>query len=262
MEATLKSAPSACVTFSRDRYGALQFGATSGAARTKLHRAWLGVKDVIADLERGDADEHRAAAWTTGIDWDRKRNRGQAINTDIYGVDIVDGQILGVVQVRQFTRHKYGCDVHKSWFLVGRNEGTHAPFAHPVSGRLVQNALKRNESVVWPVTEARAWIFEVSPAKLDSILRHGDVAAVPVKHPPVGERRVLWTELCGCQVVDAHYLIAEEAIEVHDRTYARGVLLTHSKQQHADVAGEIDKWYRIQVGLRASFHAFSRPTSD
>ena len=112
------------------------------------------------------------------------------------------------------------------------------------------------------MTAARAWIFEVAPEKLPSILRHGDVAAVPVRQLPVGERKILWDELCGCPVIDADYLIADQAVEIHGRIYAKCIQLVHSKGQHADVAGVTSHWYRIQVGLRAETHWFSRPTTD
>ena len=254
--------PTAQLAIRRDRWGALHvLSEGPGARRTKLARAWHGVREIMAELEAGDADEHRAPAWETGIDWDRRKNRGVAINADIYGVDIVHGQVFGVVQVRRYERTKYGGNSRKQWLLVGRNEGTRLAFAHPVNGRAVQNAV--NNAPADPsagVTAARAWIFEVPAARLATIRRHGDVAAIPVSRLPAGERREIADAPAGLRLIDSHVLMADEIAEINGRTYARNPMLQHLAGQHADVLGH--GWHRIQVGLRADVHPFARPTRD
>lgn len=249
--------PTAQVEHTRNQWGALRIAIGRGALRSKYARAYTRISRVLGELATGDVDEHRPPAWQTGIAWDTRRDRGEAVNCALYGLDIVAGQALGVVQIRQCRRHKYGTDVRKNWFLVGRNETTGRPFAHPVSGRVVQNAVRRNAAPESAVTAARAWLFEVPEARLPSVIRHGDVALVPVARPPAGDRTDLGTTV---SVVDSHVLMAEEIAEVRGRLYARRPLLQHLKGQHADVSGR--GWHRIQVGLRAAVHPFARPTAD
>lgn len=252
--------PTASMATRRGKWGELIIHRTDGANRSKRLRALVAIQDVIADLERGDVDEHRAPAWETGCEFD-SRGRGEAVNVDIYGLDLVDGQALGIVQVRQCRKHpRRFTRVRKNYFLVGRNEGTGQPFAHPIESRVVHAAVARDGSPESAVIAARAWIFQVSPDKLDRVLRHGDVALVPVARVPVGDRVVVSDAPAGVQVIDAHVLMATEIITVSGRTYARDPLLQHLKGQHADVRG--DGWYRVQVGVRADTWSFSRPTAD
>ena len=253
------------VTTSRDRYGALVIGRSEGACRSRIARALRGVEQVLAELQSGNADEHRAPAWETGAAFDR-RGQGEAVNVSIYGIDIANGQPLGVVQVRQYRRTRYqarhdmGGSVRKNYFLVGRNEGTGLPFAHAIGSRVVHAAVARDPSPESPVTAARAWIFSVPLNKLPQVLRHGDVAAVPVRALPRGERHVVANTPAGTQVIDAHVLQADELLEIGGNLYARNPLLQHLKGQHADVGGT--GWHRIQVGLRAATWRFARPTAD
>ena len=98
--------PTRRIVLSRDGYGALRLACDPGGAnRTRLGRAWAMALEVLGELEAGDVDEHRAPAWQTGIAWNNRKNRGQAVNVSLYGVDLVAGQPLAVVQVRQFTRN-------------------------------------------------------------------------------------------------------------------------------------------------------------
>lgn len=255
-----QSAPSAETHWSRGAYGELRISRGAGACRSKLARAHRDIQAVLEELERGDVDEHRAPAWELGIDWDSKHNRGQAVNLDIYGLDIIAGQALGVVQVRQFTRGKRWTQVRKNYFLVGRNEGTGLPFAHSIASRVVHAAVKREPSPGSVVMAALAWIWEIPPAKLASIVRHGDTALIPVRALPAGERTEVEGGLSGTQIIDAHILMADEMIVINDRLYARNPMLQHIKGQHADVRGT--GWHRVQVGLRADFWRFARPTAD
>ena len=253
------------VTFNRDGYGALVVHRTGGACRSRIARTLRDVEQVVADLQSGRADEHRAPAWEIGKAFDRN-GRGEAVNLSIYGIDLVDGQPLGVVQVRQYRRTRYqarhglGGSVRKNYFLLGRNEGTGLPFAHPIESRVVHAAVARDPSPESPVTAARAWIFSVPLDKLPQVLRHGDVAAVPVRALPRGERHVVAGTAAGTRIIDNHILQAEEIVEVGKHVYARNPLLRHLNGQHADVLGT--GWFRIQVGHRASHWRFARPTAD
>jgi len=253
--------PTSQVRTSRDQYGALVIHLTEGACRSRIARALRGVEQVLAELQAGNADEHRAPAWETGAAFDT-HGRGEAINMSIYGIDLVDGQPLGVVQVRQWHKRRSWqfARVRKNYFLVGRNEGTGLPFAHAVESRVVHAAVARDPSPQSPVTAARAWIFSVLASKLPQVLRHGDVAAVPVRALPRGERHVVANTPAGTQVIDNHVLQADELLEIGSNLYARNPHLQHLKGQHADVAGT--GWHRIQVGLRAATWQFASPTAD
>ena len=70
--------------------------------------AW--VRDLIRQLE--------GVAFTTGIESNSKRTRGQAVNTDVYSFD--DPRKLAVVQVRQFTwRNNRYPRIRKDYYLIG-----------------------------------------------------------------------------------------------------------------------------------------------
>lgn len=241
-------------SISRGKYGEL-IAVLNGDHRTKYARAWNAVNKICKELDSSNSDEH--GAWTTGAAFDRK-GRGSAINLDIYGVDIVDGQYLGVVQVRQFERrYKNGWgNIRKNYFLVGRNENG-GPFAHPVPAQVIRRTGDSPES---PVTAARSWIFDCPKNKLPLIKRHGDVAAIPVRCPR-GEQ--YWSQTHGIQLIDEHYLIANQACSQDGRLYVKDFHLYHGKRQHPDVnAAEREGWFRIQVGRRSDFWSFSKPTAD
>ena len=253
--------PTAQLDISRDAYGALVIHRTTGAIRTRFARTLRDVEKVLAELESGNADEHRAPAWETGAAFTR-HGAGEAVNVSLYGIDLVDGQPLGVVQVRQWRKRRSWAyaSVRKSYFLVGRNEGTGLPFAHAIESRVVHAAVAHDPSPESPVTAARAWIFNVPANKLNRVLRHGDVAAIPVRVLPHGERRVIADALAGTRVIDSHVLQAKEIVQIGSNLYACDPLLQHLKGQHADVSGA--GWYRIQVGSRADHWQFARPTAD
>jgi hypothetical protein len=263
MKVSLRAAtlPTVQLDISRNEYGALTIHRTPGACRTRLARALQGVERVLAELQTGNADEHLAPAWEVGAAFDGD-GAGEAVNVSLYGVDLVDGQPLGVVQVRQWRKRRSWefARIRKNYFLVGRNEGTGLPFAHPIESRVVHAAVQRDPAPESPVTAARAWIFGVTADKLRRVLRHGDVAAIPVRALPRGERHVIADASAGTRVIDSHVLQAEEIVEIGGKVYARNPLLQHLRGQHADVSGM--GWHRIQVGLRADHWKFARPTAD
>ena len=257
----------AMVSWSRDGYDALRVTVETGRPnRSRRGRAFAAIKTVLAELEAGDADEHRAPAWETGIDFDRK-GRGEAINCDIYGIDMIDGQPLGVVQVRQYrrsgyqARHGFGGSLRKNYFLVGRNEKTGLPFAHAIGAHAVHAAIARDDSPESPVTAARAWIWDVPAARLGQIIRHGDVALIPVSRLPGGvAAKPIADGPAGVRLIDSHVLQAEQMVEVGGRLYARDPYLQHLKGQHDDVRAI--GWSRVQIGPRADPWHFARPTAD
>ena len=249
------------VTWSRDGYGALHVTIGPGANRSKMGRCWVETQRILQELEGGEVDEHQAPAWETGCAFDRK-GRGEAINVGVYGFAFCGKQILAIVQVRRYAKQhaNWWPSVRKNYFMVGRNEGTHSPFAHPIPAGTVHSAIRRDPSPEHVVQAAQAWIFEVAVDKLPNILRHGDVAAIPVRSLPCGERVQLEDIPEGVIVIDSHVLHATEIVRIGQRLFARNPLLHHLKGQHANVSGQ--GWHRIQVGLRASYWKFAKPTAD
>jgi len=258
--------PTAPVTWSRDEYFALTVKIGDGANRTKLGRTWRAVQQIIGELEAGSVDEHRAPAWSIGAQFGKPGRGGEATNRSIYGVDMVAGQPLAVVQVRHWVQtgyqasHGYHGRASRAWFLVGRNEGTRLPFAHPINPRSIVRELRSDTPPATPVTLARAWVFGVTPDVLPSIIRQGDVALIPVARLPGGRREPVAGSPDGVQVIDRHVLQAPEAWRYGNRLYARDPFLQHLGQQHADVWG--DGWYRVQVGLRTTPRPFARMVGD
>lgn len=225
-------------------------------SRSRAARAYQRIVRVLSELDGQQSDEH--GGWSTGIAHPSKRST-VAVNVDLYGLDVVNGQALGVVQVRRWEQRAswaYNA-VRKSYFLVGRNEVSKTAFAHPIPSRVVRAAIRRDPSASSPVTAARAWVLQVDRNKLASIVRHGDVALVPVRRLPAGEQAVLESPVA---VVDSHVLAAGSIVRISDKLYARDPRLTHSKGQHADVSAA--GWHRVQVGMRAAYWTFATPTSD
>lgn len=258
--------PTAAVEWYRDAYFALHVHVGTGAARTKLARAWFRVQQVLKELESGSVDEHRAPAWSIGAEWDRKGRGGHAVNRSIYGVDLAGGQPLAIAQVRFYQQSRYQArhglrgSTCCAWFLVGRNEGTGLPFAHPVNPRPIVRALSTTTPPELPVILGRAWVFDVEPAMLKRIVRHGDVALVPVPRLPGGRRERIIGSPEGVEVIDSHVLQAAEIWHVGSAVYALDPYLQHVGGQHADVRAT--GWFRVQVGLRTTERNFARATKD
>jgi len=243
------------VSSHRNGYGALVVEATAGAARTRDARAYRGVMGIVGELENGGADEH--AAWTTGFGWVSKRKgTWEAVNVDLYGYGLFGTQALGVVQVRQAERNKYGVTVRKSYFLVGRNEASRRPFAHCVHFAPVQGAVRRGASPADVVGAALRWIWRGRDP--EKVIRHGDCGLYPVDRLPAGAEPVEMP--CRARLSGAHVLEAEELAEVGGRYYAGGARLVHLKRQHADA--EWDGWAEVLVGRRERPWNFSRQIGD
>lgn len=216
------------------------------------HLPLKAAEKCVRAIEQQGFDEH--GGWTSGASFD-KRNRGEAINTDIYGVD--DENRLYVVQVRQFSRrYKNGFgSVRKNYFLVGYNENGN-PFAHSIPSRTVHAAIKKDPSPESPVKAAQAWIWGVAQDKLGDILRNGDVALIPAGKNFKKDVE----EISGMmQIVDSHYVYTKK-IYRNGALYAHNPTLRHMKGQHPTQKG--NGWFKIMVGNRADYHSFAAPTAD
>lgn len=210
------------------------------------------VIDLIDRAASADkVDEH--GSWDFSAAFDSK-GRGQAINWDLYGIgyDCHSGSLLIVVQIRKYEkRHKnWFPSVHKNYFLVGTNEDA-TTFAHAVSHAPVFAAIRAERDVVKAVQD---WIFG---GDYCGMLRHGDLALIPMKSRPAGSkgqlRKVALLE-------ESHELKATQIANVEGRIYAKNPSLHHLPGTHSDV--NATGWYRIVVGKRASFWKFAAPTID
>jgi len=194
-----------------------------------------------------------AGTYTRGIVSD-KRNRGTAVNVDVYGYDEAQG--LAVVQVRQAQFHpsRY-TRVRKDYYLLGHTEQG-AVFAHPVdSPARSKRALETPESCVAYVL---AQIWGCREADLADIVRQGDIALIPARLPK-GTELLDDTEIV---LRDTHRIRAERLYRDGDTLYAyRRVSIVHLRRQHATVQ-VYSGIYRVAEGNRAEVWGFSAPTAD
>lgn len=210
------------------------------------------VVDLVNRAASADkVDEH--GSWNFDAAFDKK-GRGQAINWDLYGVgyDVHSVQLLIVVQVRQYSKaHKnWFPRIRKNYFLVGTNEdGT--TFAHAVSHAPIFAAIRAERDVVQAVQN---WIFGGDYA---GMIRHGDLALLPLKARPAGSKGQLRKHAV---LEDSHELSATQIAIVEDRVYAKNPSLHHLPGTHSDVSAK--GWYRIMIGTRAKFWKFAAPTID
>lgn len=219
----------------------------------KIHlKEYHAAEKCIRAIENQGFDEH--GGWTSMADID-KHGRGEAINTDIYGIDYKNN--LFVVQVRQYRkRYKNGfSNVRKNYFLIGYNENGN-PFAHPIQAQTVHAAIKKDPSIESPVRAAQAWIWGIDQESLDKILRNGDVALIPVNRNFVKDVQMITSPM---RIIDSHFIYTKK-IYRNGAIYAFNPTIRHMKGQHPTQKGK--GWYKIMIGNRAGFHNFARPTRD
>ncbi len=196
-------------------------------------------------------DEH--GAWEFGAAFDR-RGRGQALNWDLYGYgfDLYSKKLLIVIQVRQYTRNKYGGSVKKSYFLIGTNEDE-TVFAHAVNANVVQNAAKKNTDVVLAV---QRWIFGTD---YTNCYRQGDLVAIPVNcKAAISKAQKL--SLSEILLEESHLLRGEE-IRQNGSLYVLNPSMEHLPATHPALP-KLKGWWKVVIGKRASFHNFAAPTVD
>lgn len=232
-------------TPTRDQYNAIIKSSLPNDIR-------LAVNDLVSRVsDANKVDEH--GSWEFRAEFDKK-GRGQSINWDLYGVgyDIHSGELLIVIQVRQFERlRKNGfANIRKNYFLCGTNEdGT--VFAHSVSANVIHAAVRAERDVVQAVQD---WIFGGDYA---GMVRHGDLALLPMKSRPAGTKG----QLRKVAVLESsHQLQATQIADVDGRIYAKNPTLKHIPGTHPPVSG--NGWYRVMVGRRADFWKFAAPTID
>lgn len=216
------------------------------------YNALTNIPDWCRDLMRA---AEQAGAWKTGIESDRKQ-RGSAINCDLYGYEADQG--LAVVQVReaQFRPGRF-TQVRKDYYLIGTTEAG-GFFAHPIeSPARSKKALETPESCVRYVL-ARIW--NCREQDLGEIERQGDVAFVPVTRVPATAAPIVTGE--AVVIRDTHRLTGDLWRDADGTLYARrGARLVHTKRQHAPVKAKAGV-YRVQAGVRAATWGFTAPHGD
>jgi len=226
----------------RDQYGAILLSRQTDTIRKQLTNL------VNAAAKAARVDEH--GAWQFGCEFDKK-GRGYATNWDLYGYgrDLHSNRLLAVIQVRQSVRQRANgyLNIHKSYFLLGRNEDN-SVFAHPVESRAIHAAIKRGGDIVPAV---QSWIFGADYAK---VLRHGDLALIPTSRPQ-GEQIP-----AGTCVLEGSHEIAAAAYRDNGNLYALNPEVSHIPGVHPDVCAQ--GWYQIVVGRRTDTWSFAKPTID
>lgn len=203
-------------------------------------------RSILHDLDT-IPDEHGS--------WDEKR-RGNQISIDLYGADL--SQNLYVIQVRHAfrVRASHYLQTHKSYFLIGRNENGNA-FAHCIGANKIRSAINREGDIVDPktaVTAALEWIWNTD--RIDDIIRHGDVALLPVgctPNAPILQGKKTYYP------IDSHRLQATE-LRQNGKLFAKNPKLHHTKNQHADV--KYRGWCQVIIGRREESWSFANESVD
>lgn len=227
----LATAVESVLTFARDAYHALR-----------------EVPAEISSLVDRVSDE---AGWVLGVEssgrYGRRSYTFEARNIAIYGYSLAP-QPLALVQVRRYLQNRYGKSVRKSYALVGVDEGDQL-FAHVLPSSPLQWSGIGTMSPEQAIQKAESVIFRVPVAKLDTIIRQGDIAIVPVRAIPSAASPVEpGTALHEWTLANSHDLTVDGDLYQHgDDLYVDGLVeIDHSKGQHhpVDYAGKA----RIVIG--------------
>ncbi len=217
-----------------------------------MRNAYNALTDVPTWASQLIAAVERSGAFTRGIQSDRKQ-RGTAINVDLFGYD--EDQGLAVIQVReaQFRPNRF-TRVRKDYYLIGTTESG-ATFAHPVeSPARSRKALETPKATVEYVL-AKVWNCRI--ADLGDIERQGDVAFVPVTRIP--DQAV---KINGPVTIRDTHVLTGDIWQEGDTLYTRrGARLVHAKGQHAPVRAKAGV-YRVQPGVRNQNWGFTAPHGD
>ena len=185
----------------------------------------------------GHVDEH--GSWDFGVEYDRKRGECSSLNWDAYGIgrDCHTGQILALVQVRQFHRKKTGYwpQIRKNYFLLGTNEDA-SIFAHSVSANVVHAAIRKGADVIKAVQD---WIFEGDYA---GMLRQGDLAMIPcTRRPsaPTVPNRVM--------ILEGSHRLKANVIRQNGAIFAKNPNLIHIPRSKGKTAGTNSLWGNVPI---------------
>jgi hypothetical protein len=215
-----------------------------------MRNEWNAITEWPEAAKTLKHEAEKAGVFTTGIESDQKQ-RGSAINCDLYGYD---GDLI-VVQVRQciFRPGRYN-KVRKDYYLIGKTEAGNL-FAHPVeTPARSKKALETPEGTVRFVLGK---IWDCSPDELPLIKRQGDIAFIPAPLPAGSVETENCLTLRETHKITGRIMRAPDGRLFVDRATAR-----HTKGQHATIKTPKGAWYRIQEGLRAKVWGFTTPKGD
>lgn len=212
------------------------------------------VRNLFREAAESDKiDEH--GNWEFAAEFDKK-GRGYAINWDLYdiGFDRFTRKLLIVIQIRKWEKRTRNAwpRVHKSYFLIGRNEDN-TSFAHPVSGRVIYSAIKKGSSVIESV---QRWIFGCDYKK---VIRQGDVALIPCKKPNANLLDITERVLKPYDGSASHKLLADK-MAINGNLYSYNTYLEHVNGVHPPI--QYRGWAKVVLGKRADFYDFAAPTTD
>jgi hypothetical protein len=206
---------------------------------------WVPAKEIL-DFFRPCLVEERCH-------FDNKM-RGDAVNHDLYAYS--PRERVAIVQARHAFRRRanHFLSVHKTYFLVGYNEVTKAPFRHPISANTVRAAVRKHGTDQDAIVRAcQAWMFDVTPRELAHSVRQGDVLLTPLKDEPQGE-------LIGTVAALDNHVIEAAEVRRNGALYARDLKIRHTKGQHREVMA--DGWHRVVMAREVSAWSFSQRLGD
>lgn len=227
--ATINHTPISRPAPHRDEYGALP--------RRQLPDA---ISAVLAAVKR-EVGIHE------GIVDRNKRGGFDAMNVDVYGYD-VDRSLIAI-QIRHTWRKKQGywTQQNKFYALAGVDDGQIFCHVVPTSFRFVRHLENKSPEDIVRWSESK--IFRVPLTRLESIIRQGDVALIPVRSIPrtaeaLDEKRIVLRDSHTVEVDGTFYRDAETG-----RTWANGLVqIGHEPGQHRPVDAE--GRHEVVVGRR------------
>ena len=220
-------------------YGAITDPETAGDL-------YIALKVIADELRAGQTDEH---GWETGITFAdggaaKRRHDYAAINEGwrMIGTDIHTGEPIGVLEVRQSRRDRYGTHVTKNCYLVGRNEDNTA-FGHAVPTATVNRAQKlypddQQEQLV----AVQTYIFGTDYRR---VVRQGDIGFIACHKP--GGLDVLGKQIT---IMESHVIRGRAVVQRGESIYVQCPHVTHPTHNYVAIKAG---WYKLVIGRRAQF---------
>lgn len=221
-------------TFKRDRYGALPCDSLPKR-----------VKDLTLSVVK-------LIGFSAGVTSTNRKGGFVAHNFDVYGYD---GNLVAL-QFRQTSREKegYWLQQEKIYALAGIDDGQLFCHAIPSSFRMMRNIDQAAPPDV--VRWAESKIFQVPLARLNTIIRQGDIALVPVRSIPrdaikVHNNRILFRK-------SHKAMIDGDLYELDGRFWVDGLIeIEHLPGQHRAI--DAQGRHEIVRGIRLASVEFSTP---
>lgn len=181
-----------------------------------------------------------AAGWDLGAassgTYGRRSYVFESRNFSVYGY-MLEPQVLAVVQIRRYIQNKYGASVRKSYALAGLDGDqlfSHVLHVSPLQWPGIYGS-SAGEAIAW----AESKIFGVPMDRLDTVIRQGDIAIVPVRSIPGSAEHYRPDQpLQKWTIRDTHQITIDgEVYRRGDDLFARGLIeITHTRDQHHAVS--------------------------